>query len=79
MYKKVIDKLVEKKLLVVAILLFLAINIIVAYNSFSEKTTSSIWDGKIAESFSDGTGSVEDPYIINSGAEFAYFMQCRLF
>ena len=74
MYKKVLKKLRDKKLLVVAILLFFAINIIII-TTFTEKTTSTIWDGKIADGFTKGSGSLEDPYIINNGGELAYFMQ----
>ncbi len=50
----------------------------------NEKTFSSIievdeldtyqkWDGSIAQSFSGGTGTKEDPYQIASGSEFIYF------
>lgn len=31
------------------------------------------WDGSIAESFSVGAGTQEDPYVIMDAAEFAYF------
>ena len=44
-------------------------------NTFSEKTTSSIWDGTIATSFSSGTGTSSDPYIITNGSELAYFIK----
>jgi hypothetical protein len=30
------------------------------------------WDGTIAESFSDGSGTEEDPYLISTGSELAY-------
>lgn len=31
-----------------------------------------VWDGKIATSFSKGTGAKDDPYLIGNGAELAY-------
>lgn len=31
-----------------------------------------VWDGSVAESFSGGTGTEEDPYLISSGEELAY-------
>ncbi len=33
------------------------------------------WDGNVAESYRDGSGTVEDPYIISNGAELAYFSE----
>lgn len=33
------------------------------------------WDGSIATSYTSGTGTEEDPYIISTPAEFAYFAQ----
>ncbi len=32
-----------------------------------------VWDGSVASSYSSGTGSKEDPYLIDSGAQLAYF------
>ncbi len=72
MYNKIIKKIKENKLLVVLLLLFFSLNIFVIYNTFSEKTTSSIWDGSIATKFSGGDGSVTKPYIIKDGSELAY-------
>ena len=34
-----------------------------------------VWDGTIAEGFSEGSGTVEDPYLISTGAELAYMAQ----
>ena len=31
-----------------------------------------VWDGSVATSFNIGSGSIADPYLINSGAELAY-------
>ena len=73
MLNKVSQKIKEKRLLVVILLLFFAVNIFVIYTTFTEKTTSSVWDGTIAKSFASGSGSYADPYIINNGSELAYF------
>ncbi len=43
--------------------------------TYSEKTTSTIWDGTIADSFASGTGTNSDPFIISNGSELAYFFQ----
>ncbi len=73
MYKKILEKLKDKRLLVVIILLFFAVNFFIITSTFSEKTSSSIWDGTVAKKFKNGSGSVDDPYIINTGSELAYF------
>ena len=36
-------------------------------------TSSSIWDGTVATSYHDGVGTKENPYIIFTASEFAYF------
>ena len=38
----------------------------------AEWTALTAWDGSVAESFSGGTGTETDPYLIESGAELAY-------
>ena len=73
MYNKIIEKLKNRKLLVVLVLLFFAINIFTIINTFTEKTTSTIWDGKVATKFKSGDGSAINPYVIDSGGELAYF------
>ncbi len=35
-----------------------------------------VWDGSIATSFADGSGTEDDPYLISTGAELAYLAQC---
>ena len=40
--------------------------------SYSNTNIASAWDGSVAESFSGGNGSPENPYLINSGSELAY-------
>lgn len=60
---------------IIVILSFLAIFIILifaVYPTFTEKRTSSIWDESIASSFASGDGTENNPYIINTGSEFAY-------
>ncbi len=73
MFQKILDNFKKKKFLVLAVLLFFVVNIFVLYTTFSEKTTSIIWDGTIAKKFNKGTGSSSDPYIINNGSELAFF------
>lgn len=38
----------------------------------NDDTDSDVWDGKPAEKFADGAGTVDDPYKISTGAELAY-------
>ena len=73
MFKKVFEKLKNRKFLVVVLLLFFAVNIFSIINTFSEKTTSSVWDGKVATKFKSGSGTALDPYIIDNGGQLAYF------
>lgn len=40
--------------------------------TFSNNTDSSAWDGVVAKSFTSGTGSKDNPYVISSAGEFAY-------
>ena len=73
MFKRIISKLKNRKFLAVFLLLFFAVNIFAIFNTFTEKTTSSIWDGKVATKFKNGTGAANDPYVISNGNELAYF------
>ena len=57
-----------------------AIIIVIAFvwtliKSFSVNTETSAWDGVVARSFTSGTGTENNPYVISSAAEFAYFKQ----
>ena len=54
----------------VAILFSLAI-----YNTFSNTTDSSAWDGIVANNFSGGTGTINNPYIISNASQFGYFKE----
>lgn len=44
-------------------------------NAEEEFEEEDIWDGTIATSYCGGTGKVDDPYLICSGAALAYFSQ----
>lgn len=41
----------------------------------NDDTDSDVWDGKPAEKFAGGAGTVDDPYKISTGAELAYLAQ----
>ena len=59
--------------LIVLIACFGIISLLTAKNSFSNDTEDK-WDGvTVASSFSAGNGDKDNPYIINNGAELAYF------
>ena len=73
MFDKIKDVVKKRKLLVVILLVFFAANIFTIISTFTEKTSSTIWDGKIATKFKNGSGSAVDPYIIDNGNELAYF------
>ena len=73
MSKKIIEQLKKRRLLIAIFGLFLILNAVIFYATFSEKTSSTIWDGSIAKKFSSGDGSIKNPYIINDGSELAYF------
>ena len=73
MKEKVLKQLKERRLIIAVFVLFFLLNAVILYNTFSEKTTSTIWDGTVAKKFADGDGSIKNPYIINNGSELAYF------
>lgn len=59
--------------LIILIACFSIISLLTAKNSFSNDPEEK-WDGQtIASSFSAGNGTLDNPYIIKSGAEFVYF------
>ena len=41
----------------------------------NDDTDSDVWDGKPAEKFAGGAGTVDDPYKISTGAELAYLAE----
>ena len=69
--KEFINKNYKRIIVCLSFFLIFIILIIKIYPTFSEKLSSSIWDGSIATKFADGDGSVNNPYIINNGSEFA--------
>ena len=73
--KKFLKENVKKIILLVGMLAILIFLLFLYKETFSEKTTSSIWDGSVASSFSGGNGTSDNPYIINSGSELAYFFK----
>ena len=73
MFNKLKEKIKSRRFLVVVLLLFFAVNIFAIFNTFTEKTTSSIWDGVVATKFKKGDGSALNPYVIDDGRELAYF------
>ena len=63
----------HKNVLILAGLLIAIIFAIHFFNTYSEDVSDSSWDGVVATSFSGGTGSIENPFIISSAGELAYF------
>ena len=51
----------------------LIICLIVALMPVSASAGSSVWDGKTSSGFSSGGGTEQDPYIIKTAGELAYF------
>lgn len=37
--------------------------------------SNSIWDGTVASSFADGSGTIDDPYMVSTAAELAYLAE----
>lgn len=54
---------------------FLGISIVVLNKSYSQDTIGTLWDGvSISTKFEYGNGSIENPYVITSPEDFAYFI-----
>ena len=62
-------------IVIIFIALFLTFGIptLARFKNRSIMEDTNIWDGSIATSYSSGSGTSNDPYIISNGAEFAYF------
>ncbi len=73
--KKVVKKHYKKIILLTGVLVILLSFWFASKITYSEKRTSSIWDGTIAKSFASGNGTSDNPYIIKDGSELAYFFQ----
>lgn len=63
----------HKIVFIVTIMLIVTVFMWSFLNSFSETNTDSAWDGIIAKSFTSGTGTTENPYVISDASEFGYF------
>lgn len=73
--EEVLKFFTKKKIITLFAIVFFTIVLLIVVPSFSESNTSTIWDGTIADSFEDGTGVYNDPYIISDGSQFAYFIK----
>ncbi|MBR4231151.1 MAG: hypothetical protein IKR74_03220 [Bacilli bacterium] len=73
--KKFLKANYKRLILLMGVLAILVFFVHFNKKTFSEKTSSSIWDGTVAKSFSSGTGTSLDPYIISNGSELAYFFE----
>ena len=65
----------KKKKVLLFVIVFSLLLSSVMVNFFShnlEAETLDLWDGSVATSFSSGTGSSDDPYVISTGSELAY-------
>ena len=62
----------KKYILIILAILVAIFAIIKIYPTFTEKLSSTTWDGTIADSFTSGDGTESNPYIISDGSEFAY-------
>ena len=71
---KILNFIKNKKIIAIFLIAIFTILLLVIVPSFSQNNSSTIWDGTIADSFEDGTGAYNDPYIISNGGEFAYFL-----
>ncbi|MDD4188121.1 MAG: hypothetical protein PHX04_05150 [Bacilli bacterium] len=78
--KDLINKLFQNRkislgLISLALVLMLSILIPSLANFVKEDVypETSIWDGGIASSYKSGSGTYNDPYLISTGAELAYF------
>jgi hypothetical protein len=47
-------------------------NVTVTAKFYKDPKAPIAWDGSVAESFAGGTGTQDDPYLIETGAELAY-------
>ncbi len=59
-----------RSVLIATILVFLMLPISAITISAEENT---VWDGSIAKAFAGGSGTAEDPYLIQTASQFAFF------
>lgn len=60
----------SKKLLATILTICMMVQLFACVTMASAMT--QVWDGTVAESYTGGTGTADDPYIISSAAELAY-------
>lgn len=74
MINKIKIELKTSHLLALFLLLLIAVVIPTLCSMLMKEDNKIIyWDGTIADSYHDGTGTINDPYIIETPSEFAYF------
>jgi len=75
------NMLKKHKIIFIIISLVVFVGLIVSFPSLAKFKnrntiyTVSKWDGSIAESYKNGDGTIENPYIISNGSEFAFFIK----
>lgn len=72
MLEKLKNFINKYKFLIAGFILVFCVVILILVPTFSEKTTSTIWDGTIASTFTKGDGTKNNPYIISNGSELAF-------
>lgn len=69
----------EHKIIVLGVIFFILLTALVTIptlSSYKNRNLSqnvTVWDGTIAETYRNGDGSIDNPYIIANGEELAYF------
>lgn len=70
---KIKDILKNKKIYFILLFIIIALFLVIKVPSWSTRIDSAAWDGVIATSFTSGNGTEENPFVISSASEFAYF------
>ncbi len=65
----------HKRLLLIAGIIIAIVFAITLFKTFSETVTDDGWDGVVARTFTSGTGTEENPFVIANASEYAYFKQ----
>ena len=78
--KKIINKLSRipkvNYLIFIFVIIFalsIAIPTLARFQNRAIDTNIAVWDGSVASSYRSGSGTKDDPYVIASGSELAYF------
>ncbi len=69
------NALKRRNILIISIVLIAIFLILPIFNTYSEDITDSSWDGVVSRSFSGGTGTAKNPYLISSASDYAYFKE----